>query len=145
MVKKRFHYIAAEKWSNMLQRKNILKISQFRIWLNAQIHFKTSISPIVLKILALLQNIQIHFNKQWGKNPATLLKIKQASRRLERLACFGDDGDGSDDVDGIWVGYARKTVTIVMLIVKWRLQFTTARNKNNDITRNTKSEWRRWR
>ena len=50
-------------------------------------HFKTSISPIVLKTLALLQNIQIHFNKQRGKNPATLLKIKQASRRLERLAC----------------------------------------------------------
>ena len=29
----------------------------------------------------------MHFNKQWGKNPATLLKIKQASRRLKRLAC----------------------------------------------------------
>ena len=27
--------------------------------------------------------------------------------------------------------------------MKWRLQFTTARNKNNDTTRNTKSEWRR--
>ena len=36
------------------------------------------------------------------------LKIKQASRRLERLACFGDDGDGSDDVYGIWVGVCKK-------------------------------------
>ena len=62
----------------------------------------------MLKTLALLQNIQIHFNKQGGKNPATLLKIKQASRRLKRLACFGDDGDGSDDVYGIWVGVCKK-------------------------------------
>ena len=48
-------------------------------------------------------------------------KLKQASRRLKRLACFGDDGDGSDDVYGTWVGYAKKTVTIVTtvtLIVK---------------------------
>ena len=41
------------------------------------------------------------------------LKIKQASRRLKRLACFGD---GSDDVYGIWVGYAKKTVIIVICV-----------------------------
>ena len=35
-------------------------------------------------------------------------KLKQASRRLERLACFGDDGDGSDDVYRIWVGVCKK-------------------------------------
>ena len=35
-------------------------------------------------------------------------KLKQASRRLERLACFSDDGDGSDDVYGIWVGVCKK-------------------------------------
>ena len=35
-------------------------------------------------------------------------KLKQASRRLERLACFGDDGDGSDGVYGIWVGVCKK-------------------------------------
>ena len=35
-------------------------------------------------------------------------KLKQASRRLKRLACFGDDGDGSDDVYRIWVGVCKK-------------------------------------
>jgi hypothetical protein len=35
-------------------------------------------------------------------------KTKQASRVLERLACFGDDGDGSDSVYGIWVGVCKK-------------------------------------
>ena len=65
------------------------------------------------------------------------------------VGVLSDDGDDSDDVNGIWQqGYIGNIVTIVTtvtLIVKWRLQFTTARNKNNDIARNTKSEWRRWR
>ena len=80
-------------------------------------HFKTSITPIVLKALHFYKMSKSSLPNNGAKTLPHNSKIKTGKPQIKRLACFGDDGDDSDDVYGIrWQGYIGNSVTTVTIV-----------------------------